>query len=121
MDKPQTGYIRLVADNTHAPNRIRELREAAGLSQAELARRIHVTPPALQKVEIGARKLDQLWMRRIAAALEVSAAELLPEEDNPWGLDDQEKELIERYRAAAGDDRERFDRVADAVLNYKAA
>jgi transcriptional regulator with XRE-family HTH domain len=119
MDNGQRGYIRLVADNTHAPNRIRELREAVGLSQAELARRINVTPPALQKVEIGARKLDQQWMRRIAKALEVSPAELLPTVDNPWGLSDEEKDLIARLRQSKAEDQEKLLKVADVVLEFR--
>ena len=120
MDKPQTGYVRLVADNTKAPNRIRELREAVGISQAELSRRINVTPPALQKVEIGTRKLDQQWMRRIARALGCAPAELLPVEDNPWALSGEEKELIHRLRSARADDREKLNRVASVVLEFKA-
>lgn len=120
MDNSQNGYIRLVTDNTHAPNRIRELREAIGMSQAELARCIHVTPPALQKVEVGSRGLDQQWMRRIAPALGVSPAELLPEEDNPWNpKTDDERELIVNYRQADDPDREKLKLVADVVLGFK--
>lgn len=119
MDQRQSGYIRLVSDNTQPLNRIRELREAQGLSQAELARRIHVSPPALQKVEIGARKLDQHWMRRIAKALGVSSAELLPTVDNPWALSDDEKRLIEMYRHSKEEDQEKLRRVADVVLEFR--
>jgi transcriptional regulator with XRE-family HTH domain len=120
MDQRQTGYVRLVADNTKAPNRIRELREAQGLSQAELARQINVTPPALQKVEIGSRKLDQQWMRRIAKALGCDPADLLPPEDNPWSLTDEERALIDHFRHAKEEDQEKFLRVADVVLEYRA-
>lgn len=119
MDKPQTGYIRLVTDTTKAPNRIRELREAIGLSQAELARRINVTPPALQKVEIGTRKLDQQWMRRVSRALGCTPADLLPSQDNPWALSADEKELIHRMRCAGDQDRQKLARVADVVLDFK--
>lgn len=119
MDKRQIGYIRLVSDNTdQQPNRIRELREAKGLSQAELARQINVTPPALQKVEVGSRKLDQLWMRRIADALQCEPADLLPTHDNPWGLDEDEKMLIQQYRHAKAEDRRKLRRMAEVVLDY---
>lgn len=120
MDKRQIGYIRLVADNTHAPNRIAELREAMGMSQAELARRINVTAPALQKVEAGSRRLDQHWMRRIAPILGVTPAELLPVEDNPWTLTPEERALIATYRHADREDQVKFRQVADVVLGYKA-
>lgn len=119
MDNGQNGYIRLVADNTKAPNRIRELREAIGMTQAELARRINVTPPALQKVERGTRGLDQQWMRRIAPALGVTPADLLPIEDNPWALAPVERELIDSYRHAEDEDRDKLMKVADVVLGYR--
>ncbi len=121
MDKRRYGYIRLVADNTKAPNRIRELREAIGMSQAELARRINVTPPALQKVETGSRGLDQHWMRRIAPVLGVTPADLLPIADNPWCLDGAERDLIHRYREAASEDQDKLRRVADVVLPFRGA
>lgn len=119
MANGQVGYIRLVADNTKAPNRIRELREAKGISQADLARAINVTAPALQKVEVGARKMDQLWMRRIAMVLGCAPADLLPLEDNPWALSDEEKALIASMRQASQRERDQLARVADVMLEYK--
>ena len=119
MDNSQNGYIRLVTDNTKAPNRIRELREAIGMSQAELARRINVTPPALQKVEVGTRGLDQQWMRRIAPVLGVTPADLLPIEDNPWALRPDERELIDSYRQADNADREKLIGVAEVMLGFR--
>ena len=64
-------------------NRIRELREAAGLSLQELADRIsQITgEPAnrsqLSRLELGKRKLTVNWMRVIAAALNRDPSELL--------------------------------------------
>jgi transcriptional regulator with XRE-family HTH domain len=120
MDKWQNGYLRLVVDNPPPPpNRIRELREAIGMTQVELARRINVTPPALQKVEAGARGLDQQWMRRIAPHLGVTPADLLPLDDNPYALQPDERDLIDSYRSAESDDQEKLRRVADVVLGFK--
>jgi transcriptional regulator with XRE-family HTH domain len=113
------GYDRRVANDDEAPNRIREWREKRGLSQVDLARLLHVTPSALNKVEKGTRGLDQLWMRRIGAALNVSPAELLPAEDNPWALDSEERKLIDSYRHAEERDREKLQIVADVVLGYR--
>ena len=112
----QIGYIRRVANDTDAPNRIRELRDALGISQAELARRANVTPSALNKVELGTRGLDQDWMRRLAPHLGVAPADLLPEEDNPFGLSPEERDLINRLRSANKSTRQTFDRVAAAML-----
>lgn len=119
MDKPQTGYIRLVADNTSPPNRIRELREKIGMSQAELARRVSITAGALQKVEIGARKLDQQWMRRLAPVLGVTPAELLPLVDNPYILTDEERALIDQMRSANQRERQQLRQLADVVVPWR--
>lgn len=119
MDKPQTGYIRLVADNTSPPNRIRELREKIGMSQAELARRVSITAGALQKVEVGARKLDQHWMRRLAPELGVTPAELLPAVDNPYILSEEERAIIDRMRAAGQRERQQLRQLADVVVPWK--
>ncbi|MFN3991214.1 MAG: helix-turn-helix domain-containing protein [Erythrobacter sp.] len=118
MAKPQIGYIRLVSDNTSPPNRIRELREAIGMSQAELARRISITPGALQKVEVGSRKLDQQWMRRIAPVLGVTPADLLPPVDNPYSLTAEERAMIDRMRAAGKREREQLRQLADVVVPW---
>lgn len=117
MDKPQIGYIRLVADNVSPPNRIRELREKIGMSQAELARRISITPGALQKVEIGARKLDQQWMRRLAPVLGVTPADLLPFVDNPYALSAEERAMIDMMRAANQRERQQLRQLADVVVH----
>ena len=121
MDKPQIGYIRLVSDNTSPPNRIRELREAIGMSQAELARRISITAGALQKVEVGSRKLDQQWMRRIAPVLGVAPADLLPAVDNPYSLTAEERAMIDRMRSAGKREREQLSQLADVVVPLRGA
>lgn len=112
----QIGYIRRVANENDTPNRIKELREAIGLSQAELARMANVTPSALNKVELGSRGLDQQWMRRLAPLLGVTPAELLPLSDMPLVLTDDERELIARLRAADSKTRDTFSRVSAAML-----
>lgn len=99
-------------------NRIRELREAVGMTQVELARLANMTPPALQKVEVGSRKLDQQWLRRLAPHLGVTPAELLPDEDNGWRLSAEEQAFIARFRAARQRDRDTFLRVSEAILPF---
>lgn len=118
MDIGRIGYSKRVANDATAPNRIRELREAKGLSQVQLAEMANVTPSALNKVEMGKRGLDQQWMRRLAPLLDCEPADLLPDEDNPLRLSDDERAFLERYRAASERDRETFGKVADAILPY---
>ena len=109
-------YLRAVANDDQAPNRIQELIEAAGINQAELARRAHTTVSSLNKVIKGTRGLDQQWMRRLAPHLGVSPAELLPREDNPLILDDAERAMIEDYRQADPLTRQQLERVTRALL-----
>jgi transcriptional regulator with XRE-family HTH domain len=112
----QIGYHARVANDQDPPNRIRELRERLNLSQAELARRIHVTPSALNKVEMGTRGLDLDWMRRIAPHLGVAPADLLLHRDNPTILSEEERELLAAYRRAPAREQDTFRRVAGAIL-----
>jgi len=61
-------------------NRVKEFREKAGLSQAELARRVHSASPNLSAVENNQRVAWPKLRRRIARALKRTEAELFPEE-----------------------------------------
>lgn len=126
MEKSRLGYIRRVANDTEAPNRSRELREARGLKQDEFARMIHVTPSALNKIELGSRGLDLQWMIRIATGLTkvtphdpVNPADLLPRSANPYLLNEDERALIDARRQAEENERARFDKVAEAMLEYR--
>lgn len=64
-------------------NRIRQIREAAGLTLQDLADRIteqsgeSTTRTQLSRLELGKRKLNQDWLRKIAMALDCDPAELL--------------------------------------------
>lgn len=63
------------------PNRIRELRERAGLSQWKLGEIVGTSAPQIGRLEIGSRQLTVDWMRKIARALGVQPADLLPESE----------------------------------------
>lgn len=58
-------------------NRIRELREKAGLSAERLADRVGTTQATISRLETGARRLTVSWMRRITDALQVRPEELI--------------------------------------------
>lgn len=60
-------------------NKVREFREKAGLSQAELARRVHCASPNLSAVENGQRIAWPKLRRRLARSLKKTEAELFPE------------------------------------------
>lgn len=62
---------------------IRRAREARGLPQDELAHRAEVHVTYLSGVETGKRNITMNVLERLAAALEVSAAELVTLPNQP--------------------------------------
>jgi len=84
-------------------NRITELRMAANMSSAELARRAALKPDHLGKIERGRIPLTHELMRRIAVALDCKPSELLPDEDMEMRLSDTERQWVENLRAAVRD------------------
>ncbi len=62
-----------------APNRLRELRKLAELSQEDLAQQVGTTNQQIGRLEKGQRRLSTYWMERIAIALQCRPADLLPE------------------------------------------
>ncbi len=59
-----------------AASRVRDLREQKGWSLATLARRAGTTAPTIMKLEKMERKLDLIWIERLAAALGVDPLSL---------------------------------------------
>lgn len=102
-----------------APNRIRELRLEAGLSQQALGDAVGTSKMTISDLERGSMQLTQDYMRRIAQALGVVPADLLPAQDNPEGLSIEERELIERLRLATPEQREQVHRVADVIAPFQ--
>jgi transcriptional regulator with XRE-family HTH domain len=79
-------------------NRIRELRERAGLSQAQLAELVGTTQAEISRLETGERRLTVDWMARIARALMLRPSDLLPTAAVPE-VEAQEVELLGNFRA----------------------
>jgi phage repressor protein C with HTH and peptisase S24 domain len=65
-----------------APNRIRELREALGWSQTDLALKLvpKTSQPQIDRLEKADRRLTVEWMARVAKALNVPARDILSAE-----------------------------------------
>ena len=61
-----------------ASNRLKELRDLAGLSMQALADRVGTTAPQINKLEKGERRLTLDWMTRLASALGIEPKDLLP-------------------------------------------
>lgn len=94
----------------HFQNRVRELREAAGLSQTELGRLCEPrqTGKQISRVERGEIELTQTWMYRLAKALHAHPFEIL--EKLPH-YSPEEQELITALRERDPAMREAFYRI----------
>ena len=57
-------------------NRVKERREQAGLTQIELARRVHVASPNLSAIENNQRVAWPMLRRRLARSLKTTEADL---------------------------------------------
>lgn len=101
------------------PNRIRELRLAKGWSQDRLAEEVGCSKMQISGLERGRPKLDLEWMRRLAAPLGVTPADLLPVDDNPRALSEEEWALIQQFRAGDDRGRDELQRVADVLLPFR--
>lgn len=101
-------------------NRLREMRVKAKVSQKALALATGVTQGAISNLENGKRALTVEWMRAFARALGCAPADLLDEQDNPYRLQDDEREFVRIYRAASAEDKEKLQRVTEALVGYRA-
>ena len=109
-----------------APNRIRELREAAGWSQGQLAATIaafndgdRCEPIQISHLERGVSELNLKWMRRIARALDVTPGEILSRDDNPQITEGDERDLLERYRSADKQQKTQIQEISSVIAPDK--
>lgn len=58
--------------------RLRDLREAAGLTQAQLADRLNTSQPTIQRLETGERRITFEWAEKLAAIYGIHVLELRP-------------------------------------------
>ena len=82
------------------PNRIREVREGLGLTQAELGSRVGFSAIHIGHVELGRRKIKLDVMRLIATAMGVSVTDLLTDEDSKCALMQSSNELLTTHTAS---------------------
>lgn len=79
-------------------NRLEIIRKEKGLTQTELAKRAGTRQSHISNMEKGERDIDTEMLIRLARALGVKAYELLPEEEQPEQLTQEEKKFIEMLR-----------------------
>ena len=77
-------------------SRIREARQLAGLSQAQVARVLGLHRPSVSEIEAGSRKVSALELGRLATTFDVSVAWLLGEPEGDPHADDPKLRLAAR-------------------------
>ena len=86
--------------------RLKTLREQRQLSQVELARKAHLTQPALSRIEVGGVKQPRLAvLERLAKALGVPVGYLLGETGGTGTKEPMLGELIQSYERLPGQER----------------
>jgi len=79
--QPDWRNLRMPKTEPKYPNRIKELREAAGLTLLQVADASGTTLQQIQRLETGKRRLTDRWMSRIAPALGTKPAALLADQE----------------------------------------
>ena len=98
-------------------NRIKELRIASNMSQAQLGSAIGCTGPTVSRFETEARQLDPLTICALCDLFNVTADYLLGRSDNPLpAISEDEARLLLAYRAANLRDRGLVDQILSAYM-----
>jgi len=83
----------------HLPHRVRELRKARGMTIEQLAEAVGLSQPMIGFIELGKRDLKHCHMISLARALGVRPADLLNEDEHSVVLTQDERALLDDYRA----------------------
>jgi transcriptional regulator with XRE-family HTH domain len=93
---------------------IRTAREAEGLTQAQLARRLGITQPSVARLEAAGDNVTVATLQRalnvMNRTLEIRSAKM------PSSVDDTQ--IVEALRLTPGDRLERFDRTYDSMRAF---
>lgn len=88
-------------------NRLKELRKAKHMGQAELASQLHTTQQSISQYETGTRSMDVETVGKICAILGCTSDYLLGWSDIPvLDISTEEWKLVEGYRKLSPDGRE---------------
>jgi transcriptional regulator with XRE-family HTH domain len=78
------------------PELIKKIRSEAGLTQAEFANAVEVSPVLIAMVESGQKEVSKKLLRKIAERLEVQPASITPFLYGHEAVDDQHLSSVER-------------------------
>jgi transcriptional regulator with XRE-family HTH domain len=79
-------------------NRLKQIREAQGLSLVALAAKVGTSSQQISHLELGKRHLTVEWLNRLATALQCHPWALVSEAPPPFSTE-RERGLIELFRA----------------------
>ena len=106
-------------NNLEVGNRIVELREAFGITQAKLAKSLGMHLNAISRIERGVVRLTEKNAKMICAIYPVNEEWLLSGEGEMISEDRIDRELTEKYRKLAPDMREIIDRMIDLLIEQQ--
>ncbi|MBQ9236250.1 MAG: helix-turn-helix transcriptional regulator [Alphaproteobacteria bacterium] len=86
-------------------NRLRELRKLKKVTQSEIAEKLGVSQAQVARIEAGINDINTEQMRKLAEILQVKPYELLPLEEQPDVLSDEEKEILQMIRKSSHSNR----------------
>lgn len=101
------------------PNRIRYWRKQRNLTLEQLGDAVGLKKQQISRFETGGRDILLPWLQRMAQAMDLNAADLLNEEDNPLAFDAHLAALIENYRSASDEGRAAILSVAETTAKFK--
>ncbi len=70
--------VKITQKDISLGKRIRRFRKKVGLTQEELAEKVHVSTTHVGLVETGKRRVSLKTLQRVASALDVKVRDLLP-------------------------------------------
>jgi len=79
-------------------NRIKELRKLKHITQVEIAQQLGISQAQMARLESGYSDMVTNQMRKIAQILGVKPYELLPLEEQPETLTEEEQEILRLFR-----------------------
>jgi transcriptional regulator with XRE-family HTH domain len=100
------------------PNRLRELREAKGLSQEQVAGGAKMAVQTYSKLERWHSKLHSLHMRHVSAALAVHPMELF---EGAPGLSQAQRDMLDLMAQLRADEQQRLLTMARAFAGVEDA
>ena len=105
--------------------RLKELREALSMTQADLGKALDISPSAIGMYEQGRREPDNTTLKKLSVIFNVSVDYLLdnqpPQKDSLSALTPKESSHLQKYRALDDDGRALVDGLLDTLHEQRSS